>query len=554
MEFVKCAITMYLFFKRSALTITALLFGFILRAQTSCNTLLFKPVDHIKNGSLEQINTSCEKYLFTDTSRRSLSMKQLVPFWQSPMFLYQVINYLGVCNGFTLGYDDVTYDRNRSPGDNSHLTHLPIVPQPIPDGNGVLGLLSNRSQAGTPSTDLYSQKNYICTNLFRTLKKDSTYRLDFSLGFGLKDSLGEAFLVSDRYVRFSLFGLTDSTKTPFFIPANKRGANLGCLTQNFPDWVPLGSVVISGDKNSWVNTSLTFTSTGNFQSIAIGPACDMSDLPMTPLGNNEAGYYYFLDNLRFYQASSPKPILEVSAGSFCDGPNASLTLHMKSDTFYKGSQLQWYKNNTAIPETGGSVTLTKNQFGEGWYQCGVTNDSVCIRSDSFHVFWDPYINATIGNHPDTTACNGDTVLLNVAGGNNANYLWSDGSSSPSIRVTKSGSYSVSVSNSCNTHTTVKNVLFADCPPQLYVPSAFTPNHDGLNDVFRAFYKGKVNTFSLSVYNRYGQRIFFSDEISKGWDGSFQRNQQDSGTYVWVVQYTDGNNISHTEKGTILLIR
>jgi gliding motility-associated-like protein len=525
------------------------------KSQTNCHKIPFHLTNHIRNLSLEQAPYYCFTTIYPPPDISHLPMSDIIPSWHLPTSDYTGVKYFGECSDFKLPFDVQDYLRNS----NIMPIYLPYVPLPIPDGKGVLGFLSDRSLNGSPSSDTFIGKEYISSNLNSIIKKDSLYRLSFDIGFGIKDTSGIAYnggkvyYISASPTKFEIFGLADSSHLPFPKPQGNHN-HFGCLSQINHEWISLGTTIVNGNPGTWVKTSIDFVAPINIQSIGIGPACDFTDVPYTKLSAEERNFFYFLDNLQFFQASAPKPLLEVSAGSFCDGPNASLTLHMKSDAFYKGSQLQWYKNNTAIPETGGSVTITKNQYGEGWYQCGVQNDSVCIRSDSFQVFWDPFINATIGNHPDTTACNGDTVLLAVAGGNHANYLWSDGSYSSSIRVSQSGYYSVSASNACNTVTAVKNILFADCPPQLFVPSAFTPNHDGLNDVFRAFYKGKVNTFSLSVYNRYGQRIFFSNEISKGWDGSFQRKQQDSGTYVWVVQYTDGNNIPHTDKGTILLLR
>jgi gliding motility-associated-like protein len=316
----------------------------------------------------------------------------------------------------------------------------------------------------------------------------------------------------------------------------------------------LGTVIVNGNIGSWVKSNIDFTVPTDMQSIAIGPACDLSDVPYTNRADNERSDYYFLDHFQFYQASAPKPILELTGGSFCDGPNASVTLHMKSENYYTGSQLQWYKNNIPINETSGTITITKNQYGEGWYQCGVQNDTVCIRSDSLHVYWDPVIAASIGNNPDTTACTGESVLLSIDGGANATYLWNDGSYSSSISVTQSGSYSVKASNACNTVTATKNVEFKECPPVLFVPSGFTPNHDGLNDVFRVHHTGTLKSFQLSVFNRWGRCIFFTRDISKGWDATYNQVIQNTGIYVWMVQYTDVKGIVHTEKGTVALIR
>jgi gliding motility-associated-like protein len=482
-------------------------------------------------------------------------MPSIIPFWQIPVSNYLGIKYFGQCNNFIFPKDPQFYINNPT----AFPRYLPLVPLPIPDGNGVLGFLSDRSNNGSSSVDTFRQKEYICTNLLQPLKKDSLYRLSFYIGFGMRDTAaipfnnGIFYDISASPTKVALFGLVDSTHIPFPKPQGNHGA-FGCLSQINSEWISLGTCVLSGNPGTWVEGNIEFTASANLQSIGIGPACDFSDVPYTPLGNNERSYYYFLDHLQFYQASAPKPILEMTGGSFCDGPNASITLHMKSENYYAGSQLQWYKNNIPINETSGTITITKNQYGEGWYQCGVQNDTVCIRSDSFQVYWDPMIAASIGNNPDTTACIGESLLLAIDGGANATYLWNNGSNSSSISVIQSGSYSVKASNACNTVTATKNVQFKECPPTFFVPSGFTPNNDGLNDVFRARHTGTIKSFQLSVFNRWGRRIFFTRDITKGWDATYNHIIQPTGIYVWMVQYTDAKGIVQTEKGTVALIR
>ena len=516
-------------------------------AQVNCNKMPFYPANHIRNPSLEQVNYSCETWLYTDTNASTIPMISIIPYWQNPVNNYHNLSYFGECNNFHV-YIDPQY-QIQNPG----VVHLPLVPQPIPDGKGVIGIEHLRAKAWTPWSDSLRSKDYISTNLLRPLKKDSLYRFSFYLGFGTRDTVGNAFFISGSPMKIAIFGLIDSTHVPFPNPS-PTSQPLGCLTQRFKEWVCLGTVIVSGNTGSWVQSNIDFTVPTDMQSIAIGPACDLSDIPYTDRANNERSDYYFLDHFQLYQASAPKPILELTGGSFCDGPNASVTLHMKSENYYTGSQLQWYKNNVPINETSGTITITKNQYGEGWYQCGVQNDTVCIRSDSFHVYWDPMIVAGIGNNPDTTACIGESLLLAIDGGANATYLWNNGSYSSSISVTQSGSYSVKASNACNTVTATKNVQFKECPPTFFVPSAFTPNNDGLNDVFKAHSTGTIKSFQLSVFNRWGRCVFFTRDITKGWDATYNQVIQPTGIYVWMVQYTDAKGIVHTEKGTVALIR
>lgn len=541
--------------KTCFLNIFLLFCSFFAKGQTNCNKIPFYPTYYIGNPSLEQVSYSCETHLNTSTSPLFIPMISIIPHWQEPVLDYLGLTYLGQCNRFYIPQDAISFSNN--PG--SFPLYDPLVPQPIPDGKGVIGLYSERSRNGSSSSDAFKAKEYISTNLLHPLKKDSLYRLSFYLGFGIKDTgaipynNGIYYNVSKSPTKFALFGLVDSTHVPFPRPQGNHGA-FGCLSQINPEWINLGDVIISGKPGTWVKAVIEFTAPADIQSIGIGTACDMSDVPYIPRADNEGAEFYFLDHLQLYQASAPKPILEVANGSLCDGPNASTTLHMKSDSYYAGSQLQWYKNNVPVSETAGSIEITKDQYGEGWYQCGVQNDSVCIRSDSFYVHWDPVINATISSDRDTTACYGETQLLAINGGPNATYLWSNGSRGPSITVSQSGTYSVEASNACNSVTATKIVAFKECPPLLFVPSAFTPNYDGLNDVFKIHSMGSIKSFRISVYNRYGQRVFSTKDISQAWDATFNHTTQPAGIYIWIALYTDARGVTHTKKGTVALIR
>jgi gliding motility-associated-like protein len=91
-------------------------------------------------------------------------------------------------------------------------------------------------------------------------------------------------------------------------------------------------------------------------------------------------------------------------------------------------------------------------------------------------------------------------------------------------------------------------------PTYYVPNSFSPNGDGLNDIFRAVPVGMRSTEFFRVYNRNGKVIFENKNWMKGWDGSFNGNKQPSGTYVWMVKGTDINGKPVVKKGTVLLLR
>lgn len=91
-------------------------------------------------------------------------------------------------------------------------------------------------------------------------------------------------------------------------------------------------------------------------------------------------------------------------------------------------------------------------------------------------------------------------------------------------------------------------------PELYTPSGFTPNGDGLNDLFYPFPVGIRSINYFRVFNRWGQLVFSSTALYKGWDGKMQGVEQPSGTYVYMAQGVDKNGKLLTRKGTVTLIR
>ena len=100
----------------------------------------------------------------------------------------------------------------------------------------------------------------------------------------------------------------------------------------------------------------------------------------------------------------------------------------------------------------------------------------------------------------------------------------------------------------------------NCDSTLFVPDAFSPNGDGVNDVFRVVSSGdNITNFSMQVFDRWGELVFESSDINKGWDGQLRNQLAPAGTYVWKITYhlsspsnTYGSTIS--KHGTVILIR
>jgi gliding motility-associated-like protein len=91
-------------------------------------------------------------------------------------------------------------------------------------------------------------------------------------------------------------------------------------------------------------------------------------------------------------------------------------------------------------------------------------------------------------------------------------------------------------------------------PDIYMATAFTPNNDGKNDLFIPFPVGIKQLSYFRVFNRWGQLLYSTNTLHKGWDGKFGGAEQASGVYVWMVQGVTLSGAVIKKTGTVTLIR
>jgi gliding motility-associated-like protein len=121
-------------------------------------------------------------------------------------------------------------------------------------------------------------------------------------------------------------------------------------------------------------------------------------------------------------------------------------------------------------------------------------------------------------------------------------------------VTQTGEYSVTVGDNtgCRVPDTIK--IIVDCS-DLYFPSAFTPNGGGRNDLFGSLGNiAAAGNNTLSIYNRWGQMVFYSNDPFQKWDGRLRGKLSDTGLFVWYAGYVLPGSGKLMRKGTILLIK
>ena len=119
-----------------------------------------------------------------------------------------------------------------------------------------------------------------------------------------------------------------------------------------------------------------------------------------------------------------------------------------------------------------------------------------------------------------------------------------------------GAYHFSVVDEYYCELAAKDIILAlqgSCDT-MYFPGAFTPNNNGRNDVFRGLGNRSVKDYELAIYDRWGERIFYTRNVLAGWNGKIRDVLQSTGLYVYVASYTTGKGQRKTAKGTVLLIR
>lgn len=99
------------------------------------------------------------------------------------------------------------------------------------------------------------------------------------------------------------------------------------------------------------------------------------------------------------------------------------------------------------------------------------------------------------------------------------------------------------------------IIHADACCDVLVPNAFSPNGDGINDVFKAVSLGHPQNYRIEIYNRWGQLVFVAYDINKAWDGTYSNQQKaDAGTYFYQISGTCFDGTPLQLKGDLTLIR
>lgn len=219
--------------------------------------------------------------------------------------------------------------------------------------------------------------------------------------------------------------------------------------------------------------------------------------------------------------------------SFCKDDSVVLK------AYYPGAKYLWQNGST-----DSAYTVKKS----GKYYVTVSKDG-CTVTDTVIASQNTMPAVSLGT--DTSLCGNQSIsyVLNDFG-SGTRIKWQDGSIDNIYTVKHPGKYYVTVSNTCGLAS--DTVIVSDCDCKFFVPSAFTPNIDTLNQVFMP--KGCtsiITSYKFTIYNRWGEQLFETGDVNTGWNGKFHNEFCPVGVYVYIIWYKDIYGKGTLLKGTFL---
>ena len=251
----------------------------------------------------------------------------------------------------------------------------------------------------------------------------------------------------------------------------------------------------------------------------------------------------------------PKPEIQAFGGDTCVG--AGITLYFNTpDT---GLLYQWTPATGLDNPYSQSTTASPDVSTE--YTVVAINQWNCSNVSSAYV--------NIQQEPenwikDTTIIIGESLLMDGDQGNSFTYQWTptdylpcDTCPSPYFMPDDDIEYTLLIVDTMGCGFSSENIYTIEVldVSSIDVPDVFTPNGDGDNDVIYVKGWGIKKLIEFSIYNRWGEKVFTTTDINKGWDGTYKGKKQNMDSYAYYVKaivYID--DIPYEKKGTITLIR
>jgi len=394
-----------------------------------------------------------------------------------------------------------------------------------------------------PSITVSASSNSICSGSTTTLTANGASTYTWSPSATLSASTGTSVTatpsanITYTVVGTTLGGCSDSNtvsitvNTTPTITITSSGSDSICSGQNV-------TLIANGSAGNylWSNGATTSTivvnSTGSYQVIATNGICG--------------------DTVKQNVFVYPPFTVSMKSDSICIGQNAILNVTASGGK--PGYNYVWGSGLGTGPGPKNVVTTTANPY----YACTVSDGCGDLITDSTMVYTYPTPKASFIPSPDVVQAGQFIGFINTSTGT-TNYFWAFGDettsadSAPYHLYNIPGDYVVTlIASNGGCRDSVSDTVFVT--QNIFIPNVFTPNGDGVNDVFHVTIGG-MQSYYIEIFNRWGEKLFEADSPQIDWDGRSNGGVAESaGTYYYEITATDYTGKVLKFKGPLELIR
>ena len=317
---------------------------------------------------------------------------------------------------------------------------------------------------------------------------------------------------------------------------------IGCLNKNLllPKANPSALNVLWSGPNTW--------------------SSDLFQPSITNVQNTNAGIYQLNQSFHYGCTSIDSFYLQVFPGTsiitetiyaICEGKTIQLNAQGEGS-------FEWLPNvSLSNNKIGNPISTAKDSID---YKVILTNNYGC--KDSANVSINVYRKPEVFAGPDLKIEKGDSIKINMAWakGTDINIAWSpnafidnDKIVNPLIYPNDDMVYTLKASSNVGCGE-ASDAVTVKVYKDVFVPNAFTPNGDGLNDVFSIYAAGTYKLKKLTICNRWGKQIYTSTDVDFSWNGTWKNKDQPHDVYVYYLELEKQKGKKVIKKGTVLLIR
>lgn len=320
----------------------------------------------------------------------------------------------------------------------------------------------------------------------------------------------------------------------------------------------LGVASIPGMQYNWMPDSLVVSATTSMT--LTKPGLNSPALLYLTVADSSSGCVNF-DTVLVTPVNIDTSMIVTGGTVFCRSAAGNTILRALSTD----GNIQWYENGTAIPGANTGIFIPQPSSDINTYYAIITKGACSRSTRNTEIRLLPGPVAGFLAEPAEQCVGGPVQVLNqTTMPNNASldFTWelSDGrifsSRDISVSFTAPGEYDVSLkavaAGGCSDSTGGKIKVIENC--SIWVPSAFSPDGDGKNDLFRPLLFGRLNIRRFSVYERNGQLLYSTRQAGGGWDGTFKGKKIPASVLVWLLEYENPDGKTVLLKGTVTLLR